>query len=596
MSRLLLFSLLGLVVLSASPRVVVVEQFTATWCTYCPGVSRGLDESYERMYDSVVVIAYHPSSSDPYYSAEAATRSSYYSLSGYPTAWFDGVKSIVGGVHTGTMYPSIHDSISARTLVDSPLEIALECVYDSVANTGTVTATILNTSGADVSGNLHFAIVENDISYNWQGMTKLFFVMRDMLPTAAGEAVTIPTSDTIIRERVFTVGTAWNEYNCKIVVFVQASNRAIQQGAEIGIAGKPRMSYVGLSHFETSGNGNGWLEPDETFTIGAFAKNFGDGVFDGTVTIQSLSPYVTVDGSSPAPASTGPGDVDSVLEFTITTDPACPNGHLAEFEMAFDGYGVDTFPMLITNAPGFSDDIESGQGDWTHGGIRDNWHVTEHRSNSATHSWYCGVENTWQYTAENDASLMTPYFVVPPDSSLTYYEYYNLENNWDYGFIDIDNGSGHWRTIKQITGAQTTWSETTRQLADVDGETVRIRFRVISDYNVQAEGWYIDDIRVPYVLGVAEYHDATPNAKAGLALAPVPCRGTLRITASAPSSVITIYDAGGRCVATLPALAQGQHTVWDCRDSRGRTVPNGTYLVQTAIGEDAFTKAVIVVR
>lgn len=100
----------GVIILSirisyATQRVVVAEEFTATWCGACPGAARGLDELYERVYDSVVVIAYHSSSSDPFYTTESAQRASYYGISGYPTAYFDGIISEVGGLPTGTMFP-----------------------------------------------------------------------------------------------------------------------------------------------------------------------------------------------------------------------------------------------------------------------------------------------------------------------------------------------------------------------------------------------------------------------------------------------------------------------------------------------------------
>ncbi len=58
--------------------------------------------------------------------------------------------------------------------------------------------------------------------------------------------------------------------------------------------------------------------------------------------------------------------------------------------------------------PCFVDNIEFDQDGWTHSGSSDNWHITTHKSNSPTHSWYSGVEDTWQYTNLNDASLISP--------------------------------------------------------------------------------------------------------------------------------------------------------------------------------------------
>lgn len=41
------------------PKTPIAEEFTGTWCPYCPGAARGLDELFERAYDTLIVVAYH---------------------------------------------------------------------------------------------------------------------------------------------------------------------------------------------------------------------------------------------------------------------------------------------------------------------------------------------------------------------------------------------------------------------------------------------------------------------------------------------------------------------------------------------------------
>ena len=159
------------------------------------------------------------------------------------------------------MYPFFRHHVTTRSTVDSPLEIILTCDYDSTTNQGNIEATVSNTTGSAVSGNIHFALVEDNIPYNWGGgMTQLDQVMRDMLPDATGEAVTIPASDTIMRSRDFTVEAAWDELNCRIIVFVQAASRLIYQGAETSIIPGSHMVYHGMTVTELTGNGNGKLQ------------------------------------------------------------------------------------------------------------------------------------------------------------------------------------------------------------------------------------------------------------------------------------------------------------------------------------------------
>jgi thiol-disulfide isomerase/thioredoxin len=596
---LILTGILAWALSFAAQRVVVCEEFTATWCTYCPGAARGLDENYERDYDSIVVIAYHSSTSDPFYSAKAATRASYYSLTGYPTTWFDGVKSVVGGVHTGTMYSCFRDSITYRLGITSPLIINLTCNYDTVANTGNVSATIQNTSSSAISGTLHFVIVENNIPYNWQGMTELDFVMRDMLPDANGEAVTIPANSSITKSRSFTVASNWKEKDCKIVVFVQASSREIYQGAEIGIVPIPEMEYYGMNYTEISGNNNRWAEPGEAIRMYVYAKNLGDGVYSGSATVTCSDPYITITSATPQSVAIGPGDVDTVNICNFNISASCPTPHQVSFVVNFGAHS-DTFPFIITRTPGFSDDIESGQGNWTHSGINDNWHITTYKSHSPTHSWYCGVESNHQYTNENDASLISPYFVATPDSSLKIWHQYSLEAGWDYGYIEIDNGSGWWRTIGTFTGTQSSWTQLIYPLTNYNGQTIRLRFRFISDASVVQEGWYVDDINVPTPVGAEE--NRNENGLTKFTVYPNPFTKGLHIRygnlKNGKEYTISIYDASGRLLRQWDtrALSQSDNVIWNGCDNNGNTLPNGIYFVKLDTKEGSLIEKAILVR
>ncbi len=602
MKRLLLLFLVIITGSYSSQRVVVAEQFTATWCQYCPGAARAHYEIYHRSYDSLVVIAYHPSGNDPFYSPEAVSRANYYNIPGYPTSWFDGVIENVGGQRYGNNYPVFRTSFDQRIGISSPLEIFLDCIYDSVADSGMVTATVENTSGGSVSGNLHFVIVEDDIPYNWIGMNRLEFLMRDMLPDAGGESVSIPASDTIMRSRDFAIDTTWDELNCKIVVFVQAASKEIYQGAEIALIQEPYMEYYGLSVSETSGNGNGIAEPGESMEINVFGKNLGDGFYAGGAGIQTSDPNINITSTNPQTVSIGSGDVDTIIDVFFDISSGCPDPHSAVFELDF-GSTVDTIPFVITTRPGFSDDIESGEGDWTHAGIFDLWHITEHKSNSPTHSWYSGYEGTWVYENQSDASLITLYFIVPPDSSLYFYHQYSLEPNYDYGYVEIDNGSGWWRTLDQFTDSLISWTQASYALTDYPGQTVRIRFRFLSDGGVRDEGWYIDDVQVPTDIGIEEQTSHSTVQIPLLQVLPNPFKEATGINLSigqyAKGEIqLNIYDALGRLVRQwdYSTIIQSNRISWDGTDERGVRVPAGVFFVTLEIGKTEIVEKAILLK
>ena len=78
----------------AAPRKVVGENFTATWCVYCPDVANGLILLQNEFPESFFALQVH--GGDDYSTAWGNARQNFYSVPGYPTVWVDGVLSQVG--------------------------------------------------------------------------------------------------------------------------------------------------------------------------------------------------------------------------------------------------------------------------------------------------------------------------------------------------------------------------------------------------------------------------------------------------------------------------------------------------------------------
>lgn len=78
----------------SADRVVLAENFTATWCTYCPAVSNGLLQVLQQNPNNIVGFQVH--GSDDYTCAWGNSRLSFYNVSGFPTVYLDGWWSQVG--------------------------------------------------------------------------------------------------------------------------------------------------------------------------------------------------------------------------------------------------------------------------------------------------------------------------------------------------------------------------------------------------------------------------------------------------------------------------------------------------------------------
>lgn len=91
--------------------LVVVEIGTGTWCQYCPGAAMGADDLIANGYD-VAIIENH--NGDPYANNYSNARNNYYGVPGFPTAYFDGLNSVVGGSNTESMYPYYFPKVNQR--------------------------------------------------------------------------------------------------------------------------------------------------------------------------------------------------------------------------------------------------------------------------------------------------------------------------------------------------------------------------------------------------------------------------------------------------------------------------------------------------
>jgi len=599
MKKMLIFAIiLAPILLWASQRVMVCEDVTATWCQYCPGAARGFEELYWSAYDSVVVIAYHSSGSDPFYNTPSATRMSYYGVGGYPTVILDGSNQIVGALHTGTMYPTYRNYFDLRKTTPSPFEIDLESSYDSIARTGTVTAIIRNTSGSPITAQLQFALIENHIAYAWQGMDSLQNLLRDMLPNASGEAITVPAGDSVTKTRNFTINAGWNHHNCMFVVFVQNnSSREIYQGAEIAIMPTPNLTFAG---FVPQDGNNNLPEPGDQINLLVYLRNLGTSLLNNVQAILSTTdPHITITAATASYGAISVGDLGvSATPYVLVIPDTCPTPYTASFSLDITATGYTktaTFPFIIATNPGLADDIESGQGSWRHSGIQDNWHITTHRSHSATHSWYCGSEGTWQYTNENDAKLVSPPFVVGPTSRLKFWHYYAMEQDYDFGFVEINNGSGFWSPLATFTGPSWDWTQADYDLSAYTGQTIQVRFRFISDYNVTDEGWYIDDVEFSRAIGIEEKTNELFTTNIISFSNPVSRRAKFRYPAE-KSLTIKIYDNSGKLVRVLNKKTGENEIVWNLKDSQGRAVQDGVYFVRCEDKENTSIHKLIVTK
>ncbi len=278
---LVLMALLGIMAaLLAVPRnLVVVEIGTGTWCQFCPGAAMGAHDLLNNGH-AVAIVKNH--NGDAYANVYSNARNSFYGISGYPTAWFDGLNPSVGGSGTQSMYSNYLPKVNTRLAVASHYSIS--ALGAQVGGEYQVTVTVSKPE-ADTNTNvkLHAVLTESNIPQVWFNQTTVENVNRLMIPDQNGTLVTLDTGETTTVNLTFTPNASWNVANCEMVFFLQnMTSKEILQGVKYSLAalvGAYPVSHQTLEFPDVYVTG--------TTTIPMTITNFASTTATGTIAIDN---------------------------------------------------------------------------------------------------------------------------------------------------------------------------------------------------------------------------------------------------------------------------------------------------------------------
>ena len=219
----------------------------------------------------VGVIKYH--NGDTFTNAASNARNTYYGITGFPTAVFDGVVPVVGGSNTVSMYPTYLPIYDTRKIKNSAFSVEIFGQNNGLDYTLTVRVTKLANIPASYSDLvLHMALTESEIPFSWQGQSMVNNAERLMLPNEMGTALDFSTSNVVDVNLNFSMNAAWIVENCELVSFIQNLNgKEILQGTKIAVnnlgplpveltsfianatSGKVNLSWTTASEINNSG-------------------------------------------------------------------------------------------------------------------------------------------------------------------------------------------------------------------------------------------------------------------------------------------------------------------------------------------------------
>lgn len=214
-------------VVTTSPRNVVLEYCTGTWCQWCPC---GDDEArhLEETYPNSVIFAYHGAGSDPWRVFNGSGIISALGFPGYPS----GLNDRRLGTHNG--WGSFFTDAEYRYSKDpaSPIELTATTVnYNSSSRELTVNLNAKALSNLDGQYKVNYIITENNLVYPQTGNSFCTgsstwvhdWVVRNIVNTMTGDNV---NSGTWNAGQVYpltfttTIDPAWVASNCKFNVMI----------------------------------------------------------------------------------------------------------------------------------------------------------------------------------------------------------------------------------------------------------------------------------------------------------------------------------------------------------------------------------------
>lgn len=243
--------------------------------------------------------------------------------------------------------------------------------------------------------------------------------------------------------------------------------------------------------------------------------------------------------------------------------------------------GFDTLAVGRDWLHGF----ENGAEGWVHApfwySYRDAWHLSSGwAAEPGGTSWKCGSSDATPYPPHLDAALVSPVIAeLEPGTVLRFEHRYDLEEAgggyaWDGARVEVSVAGGPWQIALPAAGyshvfwldsnpfqrGTPCWSGTsgprveTVDLGAFAPGPARVRFRMLADDFLGAEGWFVDRVRLETPDGtVAVAGPGDPLHPVG-APAPNPSRAGVRLALGLPAAAEVaweVFDLQGRRVATL---------------------------------------------
>jgi len=299
-------------------------------------------------------------------------------------------------------------------------------------------------------------------------------------------------------------------------------------------------------------------------------------------------------------------------EYTARFEADYPEGTSFAWESFYLSEDRSRTVGLGTPVDDFSEDFESGLGNWTVGGTGGNWRLDPdttamsfglslHTNPAGFRAVYPDGADTW-ITYNNAISIAASWI---PSAWLEFYRRGRLDVPTDSLFVEISlDGGDSWEVAAGFSDMELPWTRTVVNLTPWNAHTFNLRFRLKTDDVLGELGIHVDNVKVRNVV-----ETAAPDIPQ-----PIPYR--YRITGSYPnpfnSSTTIAYEVAGPGEVKLVVFnligqevrrftehhtsAGPQRMTWNGLGETGLPLTSGLYFVRLEAGGVHNTHKLLLLR
>jgi subtilisin family serine protease/fibronectin type 3 domain-containing protein len=146
------------------------------------------------------------------------------------------------------------------------------------------------------------------------------------------------------------------------------------------------------------------------------------------------------------------------------------------------------------------------------------WARTTEAASSPTRSYSDSPGGPYLDNVEASLSQDTPVSLSGYTPTLQFRSRHDLEEGYDFLFVEVTADQGDtWEQLVALTGTNLSWQTRTLGLGRYYGRTIQIRFRLSSDFIVEGDGVWLDDIKISGNQLVPLSGPTVPNAPGSFA-------------------------------------------------------------------------------